>query len=516
MDFYSYEDEQPPRGASLMRQRMLAVVTALVVVLGASFLVAQVALTDPSPGTPQARVQAAAVGVVVQVPGKAAERIAVAQPVVGGRTKVDVAAAQYRYPADGSLVQASRVWVRASVNDAGRNVASRVDAGSVDLLGGRVRLESASLRANAGIARGRASGGFTLADGARLVIDGRSVPLRPNHQVVINGVGTVSIDEQAVVSQAPTGDRQTGPRYRITGSLVHVRLTRPYRGLPAGTEVMIGQLEAGVREGKVEAIAHPTPGATPVPSNIPGGVPSLQTGTPKPGDAEVPRRSTSVRANGGASAGNLQGYVFPILGATNYSNDYGAPRASTGRGHEGNDIFAAEGTPIVALADGVLDRVGWNSIGGYRFWLYDAYGNAFYHAHLSAFSPLALDGARVRAGDVIGFVGHTGDAAGTPPHLHFEVHPGNGGPTNPFPFLNAWKRGVAIAIDALGLGSGSDRLAPLTLLGSSDISPNSGLAESILETVPDTSPRPVEEEHKPVPTDESLAAAIDGAGISGN
>ena len=63
----------------------------------------------------------------------------------------------------------------------------------------------------------------------------------------------------------------------------------------------------------------------------------------------------------------------------------------------------------------------WNTIGGYRFWLFDKYGNAFYHAHLSAFAPLAQDGARVHQGDVIGFVGHTGDAQGTPDHLHFEV-----------------------------------------------------------------------------------------------
>jgi murein DD-endopeptidase MepM/ murein hydrolase activator NlpD len=160
----------------------------------------------------------------------------------------------------------------------------------------------------------------------------------------------------------------------------------------------------------------------------------------------------------------------------------------------------------------VLDRVGWNAIGGYRFWLFDQYGNSFYHAHLSAFSPLAVDGARVRRGDVIGFVGHTGDAQFTPPHLHFEVHPGNADATNPYPLLNAWQRGIAVAIGLVT--SGTERVAPLALLGFSDISANSGLQESVLDTVPDTRERSIEQETAPRPTDESLTGAIEGPATS--
>ena len=78
---------------------------------------------------------------------------------------------------------------------------------------------------------------------------------------------------------------------------------------------------------------------------------------------------------------------------------------------------------MLAVAKGVVFSVGWNTLGGNRLWLEDRQGNQFYYAHLSAYSPLAVNGARVNAGDVLGFVGNTGDAITTPYHLHFEIHP---------------------------------------------------------------------------------------------
>ena len=116
------------------------------------------------------------------------------------------------------------------------------------------------------------------------------------------------------------------------------------------------------------------------------------------------------------------GYVFPVYGPSGFGDTFGAPRATT-IWHHGQDIFAALGAPVLAVADGTLYSVGWNRVGGNRLWLRDRDGNEFYYAHLAAFSPLAVDGGRVRAGDVVGFVGNTGDADTTPYHLHFEIHP---------------------------------------------------------------------------------------------
>ncbi|HXV32475.1 MAG TPA: peptidoglycan DD-metalloendopeptidase family protein [Gaiellaceae bacterium] len=141
------------------------------------------------------------------------------------------------------------------------------------------------------------------------------------------------------------------------------------------------------------------------------------------------------------------GYVFPVAGEASFSDSFGVPRPTTW--HHGIDIFAPLGTPLVAVADGTLFNVGWNDVGGNRLWLRDGAGNEFYYAHLAGFSPIARDGAVVRAGDVVGFVGDTGDAQGTSPHLHFELHPpdlrdqGYDGVVNPYPYLVAWRAGVA-------------------------------------------------------------------------
>jgi murein DD-endopeptidase MepM/ murein hydrolase activator NlpD len=86
-----------------------------------------------------------------------------------------------------------------------------------------------------------------------------------------------------------------------------------------------------------------------------------------------------------------------------------------------------------------------NHLGGNRLWLTDDRGTAYYYAHLSAYAPGITDGVRVRAGQVIGFVGNTGDAISTPPHLHFEVHPGNGDSVDPYPYLMAWLRNAPVA-----------------------------------------------------------------------
>ena len=162
---------------------------------------------------------------------------------------------------------------------------------------------------------------------------------------------------------------------------------------------------------------------------------------------EALTRLKEEKANAGLSGQTLTsgGYVFPVAGEASFSDDFGVPRTTTW--HHGNDIFAARGTPLVAVTAGTLFNVGWNDVGGNRLWLRDAVGNEYYYAHLARFSPLAEEGAHVNTGDVIGYVGDTGDAAGTPPHLHFEIHPpelqaeGYDGVVNPYPYLTAWQAG---------------------------------------------------------------------------
>ncbi len=132
-------------------------------------------------------------------------------------------------------------------------------------------------------------------------------------------------------------------------------------------------------------------------------------------------------------------FLFPVAGPTTFSNDWMYPRPG-GRSHQGIDLFAARGAPVVAVADGSLFNVGWNGLGGWRLWVRDRAGNGFYYAHLSAYAPVAREGASVTRGTVLGYVGDSGDAQGTPTHLHFEIHPGGGGPVPPYPIVTGWPR----------------------------------------------------------------------------
>jgi murein DD-endopeptidase MepM/ murein hydrolase activator NlpD len=126
--------------------------------------------------------------------------------------------------------------------------------------------------------------------------------------------------------------------------------------------------------------------------------------------------------------------VFPVAaeGMPAFSNDFGAPR-SGGRSHKGNDIVAAAGTPLLAVDDGQVFFGSGDKLGGNVARLEADNGIRYLYTHLQGF---AGDERRVRAGEVIGFVGNTGNAITTPPHVHFEVHQ-NGEVINPFPLLKA-------------------------------------------------------------------------------
>jgi murein DD-endopeptidase MepM/ murein hydrolase activator NlpD len=148
------------------------------------------------------------------------------------------------------------------------------------------------------------------------------------------------------------------------------------------------------------------------------------------------------------------GMTFPVAGPHSFGDSFGAPRmfgTAFAHLHEGTDIFAPHGTPLVAIERGVLIRVGTDVLGGTKLWLVSASGTRYFYAHLSAFAPGVVEGKVVQPGEVIGFVGSTGNAVGTSPHLHFEVHPDGGAAINPYPLLriidDAQQRLMAEAAD---------------------------------------------------------------------
>jgi murein DD-endopeptidase MepM/ murein hydrolase activator NlpD len=106
---------------------------------------------------------------------------------------------------------------------------------------------------------------------------------------------------------------------------------------------------------------------------------------------------------------------------------------SEGRRHEGIDIFAKRGTPVLAATEGIVMRVGTNRLGGQVVWVLGPGGQRHYYAHLDSYGDVHA-GMRIGAGSIVGYVGTTGNAATTPPHLHYGIYTAAGA-INPFPFL---------------------------------------------------------------------------------
>jgi len=128
---------------------------------------------------------------------------------------------------------------------------------------------------------------------------------------------------------------------------------------------------------------------------------------------------------------------FPVAGPTRFTDDWWMPRFTpTFHLHQGTDLFAAAGTPVRAPFDGVV-KFGDEPVGGLAAYVTMPDGTYFYSAHLSALATGLTTGASVKQGDVVGFVGDTGDAKGGPPHAHFEIHPLGGPAVDPHPFLAA-------------------------------------------------------------------------------
>jgi murein DD-endopeptidase MepM/ murein hydrolase activator NlpD len=277
-------------------------------------------------------------------------------------------------------------------------------------------------------------------------------------------------------------------------AVLRVRLTVARGGLPVGTEIAVGEAAA-------TAVADPDAPVLDPPRGIVGPPPPPATPRPPPAPPE-PDSGAGAIPGGPVRAAppdvvtklTAGGYVFPVFGAASFGDSFGAPRPNIVSGwHHGEDIFAPLGAPVLAVADGTLHSIGFIPIGGYRLWLRDEDGNEFYYAHFSAYSPLAVDGKKVQAGDVIGFVGATGDAEGGTPHLHFEIHPapmiglGYDGVVAPYPFLIAWRRAEDISFAAgriyIPSGPSVPTLPPpgAVLLQAEDIASLSGLVPGALE-----------------------------------
>jgi murein DD-endopeptidase MepM/ murein hydrolase activator NlpD len=153
-----------------------------------------------------------------------------------------------------------------------------------------------------------------------------------------------------------------------------------------------------------------------------------------------------------AARGAVPQLIFPVVGKVVYYDDFGEPR---GQGiHEGNDILADRKAPVVAVEAGKVVFWTHSASAGCMLYLYGKSGTVYQYIHLNndvsmrndnrgscvagmSYAPGLTDGQEVKSGELIGYVGDSGDANGLHPHLHFEVHPGGGGAVSPYRFLRA-------------------------------------------------------------------------------
>ena len=127
------------------------------------------------------------------------------------------------------------------------------------------------------------------------------------------------------------------------------------------------------------------------------------------------------------------GKACPVSGAVTFTDTWGASR-SGGRTHQGVDMIASRGTPAVAIESGSV-RFSSSTLGGITIYLSGSSGDTYYYAHLDGYASGVSSGSSVSAGELIGYVGNSGNAQYTVSHLHFEHHPGGGGAVNPYPLV---------------------------------------------------------------------------------
>jgi murein DD-endopeptidase MepM/ murein hydrolase activator NlpD len=408
-------------------------------------------------------------------PSEMNQTVALAGAVAAPKDSVAFGAG-FTYPDDGSVLTSGSVTSSAAADASQTPTASAsAEVTDLSLFNGEVTVQRVDARVTATADTTGGLGDFT----------GTGVTNVGGSAVVGNSLGdwgTLTLGGGA----GTPGDTERVHAWHGNVVALDIKLTKDHGGLPAGSEVMVGFVGATVQASAIAVV--PTP--TPTPTGLPGAAGHPQRAPEPNGLTPLPvSRIPTVQPK--LTAG---GYVFPVYGPSGYSDTFGAPRADVGW-HHGDDIFAPLGAPILAVADGRVFSVGWNQVGGWRLWLQDRQGNQFYYAHLSAYSPAAANGAHVKAGTVLGFVGNTGDAERTPYHLHFEIHPvgllpfGYDGAVDPTPYLDAWQHLQDIKFSNAGAWLPGRRVltgsvAPepgAILLQVSDISNASGLDPGSLQ-----------------------------------
>jgi murein DD-endopeptidase MepM/ murein hydrolase activator NlpD len=147
---------------------------------------------------------------------------------------------------------------------------------------------------------------------------------------------------------------------------------------------------------------------------------------------EAARQAAAAAASHSSAGISTHGRACPVAGGNTFRNSWGEPRPD-GRSHHGVDMVAGTGTPLVAVESGVIRSPNYHYAGGIGLYLHGNSGDVYYYAHMNGYGPGIGEGSRVGAGQVVGYVGSTGNAA--IPHLHLGYSPGGGSLANPYQLM---------------------------------------------------------------------------------
>jgi Peptidase family M23 len=417
---------------------------------------------------------AQAYGIRVVVPGQAGA----ATPMVSAPPDAVQFSGGFTYSPNGTVLvtTGSANASVSAVSGTEATATASAEVSNVSIFNGEITAADVTAQAHADAQPAAATGDINGSTVTNLVALGQ--PVASGSTATLADWGTLHTIESGTSGSAATG-------YHRFVTAVDVHLTADHGGLPAGTSILIGYAS-------VAAQAAPPP----PPTSAPGTNPNPKGKSPNLGPAPNPVGGlppTSAPLTVTPALHTPGGNVFPVYGPSSYTDTYGAFRGDVSGGwHHGDDIFAPLGAPVLAVASGTVFSVGWNEVGGNRLWLRDGAGNEYYYAHLSAYTPLARNGAIVNAGDVLGFVGNTGDAQGTPYHLHFEIHPvgllgmGYDGAVDPTTYLNRWQhlQNVSFAGGLAWAAAASSAQVPKSgavLISATDISSANGLDPGSLQ-----------------------------------
>ncbi|MGA8040659.1 MAG: peptidoglycan DD-metalloendopeptidase family protein [Acidimicrobiia bacterium] len=234
---------------------------------------------------------------------------------------------------------------------------------------------------------------------------------------------TARLDEASTEQQAVTADLEEKAG-QLQERLVEAQAV--YDGLvqrQAAEEAARKAAEEAARKAAEEAARNATTTTTTVVATTDAG-----------NDSSAPATTTTT-APAPVAPSTSSGGACPVAGAVSFTDTWGAPR-SGGRTHQGVDMIAARNTPLVAIYGGKIHRLTTGSLSGLAIWLKADNGDQFFYAHLESYADISV-GQSVTEGQVIGYVGSSGNAPDYLPHLHFEYHPHGGSAVDPYPLVKS-------------------------------------------------------------------------------